>query len=695
MTSSKNTIGEPGNLRTKKNQVVKDGRQEVQFDVWRVLLIEMAHLVTSLLVPAESGKSHLATEKLIDELLRNLNELGEMPGHRGVVRIEHRGFERDASGVAKNDYRILFEPLVVDHHTAAGVIQRLGARMSHLAAGLGKAFGILADFGIMRFVLNLPAPEEADQTELKLALAITAKFFRGSVDESRLHLQVNGKSFQVPVIEYPPGSPNLDLTLLAAVNSMAADDLLGLIADRITEAGIPESLSKELLDDNNFLKRPPLEIIWKEKGCDKPFGGSDRQADKSASVLAGRLQLMSGMLNVAQSRPDRDDILPMVLEKIRQELERLDPEDIDSIEIQNQGLCIRQAGRSMIVGLVNNHILDLLELVKERLDTCRKISAIQAHGFKFNHPDCSDLARDFNMAEDEVRQILNILGDCYDSEGRFLRNEFENRIDEFVRYEKRIFEFLWGFLKQTEDRVDRLGFLNALQKVIIKLNRPKRFLRFLLADVCSNPGKVEYADRNALMLINVLLRTYNKELDIDIELTPEEVLLVRNGIDKDVVKYAKWRIESDSKRIMSKMATIHDSIERQLLKSQQPPTHPLHFLLALEREFIIFFALVSGTVATKVISDVAEYYGNPFNPIYQSGHGIQYISDMMQQLKIAVRGLGRVGSVSELKILDLLLQNISEFGRLHDSAGNNAEVKNTLVWIERSIAEIRRRQDLE
>jgi hypothetical protein len=54
------------------------------------------------------------------------------------------------------------------------------------------------------------------------------------------------------------------------------------------------------------------------------------------------------------------------------------------------------------------------------------------------------------------------------------------------------------------------------------------------------PEKVEPSDRNAIMLANILLRTYNKELDVDIEMTPEEVLNVRNGLDRDVVHYASF-----------------------------------------------------------------------------------------------------------------------------------------------------------
>ncbi len=659
-------------------------------------MIEMAHLVTVLMDKPDRGQPNQPVETIVDELIRNLIELSEMPEHPDAVIIEHRSLELGDGRSAKNDYRILYDPVILDNHAAAGVILRLGVRMSHLAGWLGKAFGILADGGIKKLCIKLPGSDQASLTALKMALMIISRFFQIPIHESKLLFQVDGKLREVPVIQYPPGNPNLELTLLAAANSLSPDQIQRQLLEVPKKGGTIQSddISKIIVTETS-LRRPPIEIVWQKGRTKKLFAADRQEEEKSALVLAGKLQLMSGMLNAAANRPDRARILPVVLEKIHQELERLHADDLASIEIQKQGLSIQRGAQNLIVGLVNNHIIGLLELVKERVDTCRKISAIENYGFRFSRPDCSGLARDLHMDEKEVRNILNLLGGCYDSNGRFLRREFESRIDQFVKYEKRIFEFLWGFLKQTQNRIDRLGFLNSLQKVIMKLNRPKRFLRFLLADVCSNPEQVNYTDRNALMLANVLLRTYNKELDIDIELTPEEVLLVRNGIDEDVVKYAKWRIESDANRIIAKIKTIHDNIEKQLLEGWQSEMFPLRFLLALEREFIIFLALVSGEPAIMVLTDLSNCYGDPYHPIYKAGRGIQYLPEMMQQLKITVRGLGRIGSRADVKKLRILHEKASAFAGMPNVGKSNSEIENTLDWIKRSITEIERRHVLD
>ena len=668
--------------------ISRDSGDETQFDIWRVLLIEMAHLVTTVIDKGDALRDRPAMEVVIDELLRNLHELAEMPDHPDEILIQHRGFEQTSGTAAKNDYRIVFNPLILDSQTASEVIRRLGIRMSYLAGRLGEAFGVFADLGIRSFAIRLPGQAQDSETELKLTLSVISKFFRSSL-QAEFEVSVDGKIFKVDVIEFPQGRPDINLTLLAAVNSIGKDEMYRIISQVSGEMENfnlnSKSVYKAILSDNR-LKAPLVELV-----CDI-FGPTlSQNSDNLLTMLAGRLQLMSEMISAAEDRPDRSTDLPVLLDRIRQELERLGPDQLDSIDILKQRIRIRQAGQNLIVGLVNKRLVDLLEIVKEGMDTCRKISAIEAYGFSFSNSDCRDLARDFHMEQSQARDILNLLGSCYDANGRFLRSEFESKIDEFVKYEKKIFEFLWAFLKQTDNKEDRLDFLNALQKVIVRLNRPKSLLKFLLSDVCSNPEKVAYTDRNALMLANVLLRTYNKEIDIDIELTPEEVLLVRNGIDREVVGYAKWRLELDSARISTKISTVQKNIESKLCNKAETGPQRLHFLLALEREFIIFFSLVSGILSNRLLTDIAQYYGNPNNSIYRDGSGLRHIPEIMQQLKLAVRGLGRVGTENDLEMLNRLMRKTTEFKNIAGLESHFTEIDNTIEWIQKSVESINRR----
>ena len=119
-----------------------------------------------------------------------------------------------------------------------------------------------------------------------------------------------------------------------------------------------------------------------------------------------------------------------------------------------------------------------------------------------------------------------------------------------------MFDILWEFLKETPRRNDRLPFLNSLQLLVKGTKNPIQALKVLLSDFAMDPAGVEYFDRNAIMLANQFLRTYNKEINMDIEITPEEVLLVIEGLDPSVVNYASWKLDGEQKSFFGKFITI-------------------------------------------------------------------------------------------------------------------------------------------
>ena len=111
--------------------------------------------------------------------------------------------------------------------------------------------------------------------------------------------------------------------------------------------------------------------------------------------------------------------------------------------------------------------------------------------------------------------------------------------------------------------------------------------------------------------------TGNKEINMDIEITPEEVLMVNKGLDAGVVRYLAWKIDGEQKRFADKIATIR----KKLIQSfEQAGTDakvlPIRFLLALEREAHIFLAIIGGKTATAVIREALKVYGNPASRIF-------------------------------------------------------------------------------
>ena len=123
-----------------------------------------------------------------------------------------------------------------------------------------------------------------------------------------------------------------------------------------------------------------------------------------------------------------------------------------------------------------------------------------------------------------------------------------------------------------------------------------------MGDFLEEPDAVHFSDRNALMLANLLLRRYNKELDIDIEITPEEVFLVKEGLNREAATAALMLIDAENEALFEKIRTIHRKIVVSLDSGYDSTDNMnLKYLLSLEREIHIFVALLGGDVARSVL----------------------------------------------------------------------------------------------
>jgi len=296
------------------------------------------------------------------------------------------------------------------------------------------------------------------------------------------------------------------------------------------------------------------------------------------------------------------------------------------------------------------------------------------------------VASNYGIAVRDAKRVMEILNDCVDIQGHFIRSAFERNIPELARFEKKIFEFLWNHLKNTLNRNDRVAFLNSLQMLVIKTGQPQKAVTALLADIYNSSSTVSFSDRNALVLCNLLLRKYNKERDIGIEMTPEEVILVNEGIDKDVVKAASDIIEGGFERTFKKCRTIHNNIlellDKEELSNNRPMT--LKYLFSLQREIFIFLSLVGGRTARSVIRDALGEYGNPESKIYMLSGSSHNIPGSLQQLKVTVRTLARVGMQSDAAVLEKVKSREQNFLNLGAGKQHEDQVRRVMLWVEKS-----------
>jgi hypothetical protein len=197
-----------------------------------------------------------------------------------------------------------------------------------------------------------------------------------------------------------------------------------------------------------------------------------------------------------------------------------------------------------------------------------------------------------------------------------------------------------------------------------------------------------------MMLINQFLREYNKEVILDIEMTPEEVLLVKGGLDENVANYVAWKVDGEQKPYLQKIATIRKKIAEAMGPvPSEAPLLPIRFLLALEREVHIFLALVGGKTASEVMRSALNDYGNPASRIYHLKESRAQMEPLLSHLAAVIRGWGRLGRQSDMPLLDEIKNRQDQFMDLHPDTRYQALVTHVMRLIDASMAAINSRNN--
>jgi len=401
-----------------------------------------------------------------------------------------------------------------------------------------------------------------------------------------------------------------------------------------------------------------------------------------------RLKQATDLLIALEHNPQGTEILDDVIDSIQNRFEDVQSPVFDQVSvIEGDALQIQDGERQTVVGKIHRRLVSLVNRFKGRSAVRRKMRDIIGRETRFESDEYEKIADHFNISAVEAEEIVHLLKECFDGDGHFKRSVFEKNIPAFSRYEKKVFELLWSYLKETRLRNDRVAFLNSLQLLIAELAQPKKAVKFLINEFHQNAKRIDFSDRNALMLSTLLIRTYNKELYMDIEITPEEVLFVKNGLDGEVTQYARWRIDSAGASIMEKMETVR----RQIMKAMAGDgaggdTMPQKFLLSLEREAHIFLALVGGRTAHAVISRSLQAYADPGRGIYQLTQSPRYASSLMQHLKVLIRCLGRIGGEGDSTVFAAIKGNQQKFIDLGRGApGFESLVHQVISWVDAAV----------
>ncbi|HSO59889.1 MAG TPA: hypothetical protein VLR50_02535 [Desulfobacterales bacterium] len=734
-------------------------------DRWRMLLVEMVYLLNACFRDVQYWEGIKTEKDTFRQFVGILLQLAQLPGHDGVIRINHR---RAAQGKLseKADYLVRFGDISIDTSIVAAVIKRLGIRVKHLEGRLQKSFDTLAAEGIDSILLRMPEDTPEAMDCLRGALRVLSCYRLAAEKSSPITYSRNGNPMQLMPVRDDQGLPDPNLTILAAVNDLSA----GAVEDTVRKVSAfmqrPENARLRRQFPNVYqtlfaikslrakLQRPPIEInasrrkaadthaedpAWSDGAAGGTAAGAGSEGpsrplpdgqtaviedaalregiarlvketfknDKAggagamhslfgqdygsldASSLGERLGLITNLLSTMQANPASQQLMESVLQRIQGGMDQLPSELLNDLSVENNVVKVWEGDRERIVGNVEEKLAQAIDTAKDHAAARRKLQATTSNEPIYFAREAAALAVFFDLAPEEMEAILKLFRGCFDGRGGFQRASFEKKIPEFARYHKKIFQVLWEFLKDMPRRSDRLPFLNSLQLMIKEIKQPLQAVRILLSDFVADPAQVSFPDRNAIMLSTQFLRTYNKEINVDIELTPEEVLRVQVGLDGKVMNYAAWKVNSDQKRFLTKVV----SIRKRFMGAFDPalagvtPMSP-HFLIALEREVHIFLALVGGNTAASILHSALSVFGNPESQFYNTEEGRQNLYGLLSHLSVLVRGIGRIGSEIDLVLLDQVKHRENDFLKMSADPRYTALVRRVIGWVEPAKSEI-------
>ena len=701
--------------------------EEARLDTYRVLLVELNHLLSAYFRDVQYWEEAKAEAEHFTAIVGTLRELAQMQNHDGSVLIRYRGSPSNPKLSDADDYVILFGDLMLDLDTMPAVVKRQGTRGSHLGGRLNKAFQAFSDTGINNIHLNVMAENPASLEHLLTCLRILSRYNQALENNSPIVFSKNDARISFPICLDEKGRADINLTLVAGLNGLNTQTMQALVQkiDQLmqrVEAGSSWEPHASIYNAMFTVKQlkakliePPIVVnnakwlmvdrgydgISKEKAqvvrfvVDK-FGRtphdtvrvinsvySNDYSSVSTNHLVSRLESATDLIDSIQTEEEDSEFEQEVLRNVQGRMGQVNDAVYDDLMVQKGAVVYRRDGKETILGHLNAKLLRMMQFYIRRSTTRQKIKNIVSQSIDFDAQDYETIGRDFGIPSEAAESLISTLSGCFDADGHFHRSVFERSIPEFVRHERKVFEFLWHYTKETPHRNDRVAFLNSLQLLTAQMRKPHRAVYALINDFYHEPTKISYSDRNGLMLSTLFLRKYNKELNLDIELTPEEILLVKEGLNEEVVRLTSTMLDKAQESFFDKARTIRQSILQCLEgDSDDGQTMSFKYLLSLEREVHIFLSLLRGRTARSVVRNAAKVYGFPESAVYHLGGSQEYLHALLQHLKVVVRGLGRVGGTKDLALLGEIRSSEGGFLNLSKDARYEELVKRTMEWVD-------------
>lgn len=697
--------------------------EEKQLDYYRLLLAEATTNFVGIL--ANSRFSALAQDNLlkIKAFIATLGKIAKLPKTQGKMVCRLRGQQSLDGKIGSEiyDYEISLGNLLLNSQVAQIVGERAKNKGEMINAKLTEAFRALSAMKLFNFSMDLGDGGLDNFQQIARTVQLLVRFYgQGGSDEQF-------------VVRDEYGQPHINLTILSAFNRVSPGSMNKLV-EKIKPRLLGENPDPQLLAyttaydvilaskrHREMLKQIPIEINnvqWltqqaKDAAPEKKaqtvkvsrfvlakFGSNPRMAYEvissisregyseirtEAGVMGKRLARATDFLKLSEVSADKKNLHHEALQNIEEGMEQIPDKIYESISIREDGAVstLDDKGRQTSWEM-HEKIQSLLSFFKQRAATKKKVLGIASNKVVFDERDYAVFARYFKISEQQAAHLLELLKSCFDDLGRFRRAFFERNIPEFIRFGSRVFEFLWHYLKELENSNDRIAFLNAMHPLVIRLSNPKAALQVLLADVFNRTAEIKSSDRNGLILSSLLLVRDNHQTSCNIELTPEDVLKIGAGINREMVEAAAEFMEQNRDHVINKFRAITESLLK-VSAAKEPATGELSpsFLLLLQRELAIFLALAGGESSLSIIQGMVRDFGNPESTYYQTMARKENLRYSLQLLQVAIRCLRRFEDPGAMSQIDAIVSRASAFIDLSDDPSHQAYAKKVIENISR------------
>ncbi|MBT8342412.1 MAG: hypothetical protein HKP58_14045 [Desulfatitalea sp.] len=702
--------------------------EQKRHDATRILLVQAAWLISRYLAHPDFGNAESREVKAFTHLAKYLVKLGRIPGHLGFMMIRYRGVSADPDIPEKYDYEVVLGHTMVDSIIVRHTARRNGSDYAKLPDRLLEACTVMADYGVNNIYVRLTEDINQNLAQIRLCLKILSGFRKARHGDQPITVKSAKGALTIPVINDENMFPDPNLTLLSGLNRLSPTTMASLV-DKIDQwlrkrgtgsdvrqfAGIYNA-ALNFPKISAKVKTPPVElnnIKWlisetedEEVSTNKVgiaklalemAGASPQTVTKMIQSIYGddyakvnklmlgeRLHLSSNLLDAAQARSKEQQLTQELISNLQSRLDQVKDQVIDDLQVVEDTGEANKVGREKPKEMVNSEIYRMVSFYKGRSHTRKKMKGMVHQAITFTDQDYAILAKDFRISKKDAEALVGKLKSCFNAQGRFSKRAFAEAVDHFRLYEQKIFQFLWHHMKDVVLPPDRTAFLNALQALTTQMDQPKKAFKILLEDFCNDPADIQFSDNKAIMLANLIIHRDKSMTDYDI--TPEDVVLSRHHIDTMVAQYAAWRIEKEHEAFSTKLQTIHTRLNEALQVGHTGGRRiPAMLLLNLERELYIFLSLVECETGKTLLKSAVFEYGNPGSRIFQLKESQNHLSALLQNLRVSLRGVGSVGGMSDIAMLESIKTNEETFSRLKNDRQHRAQTRNITEWVDEAI----------